>query len=113
VAAGIFGEAVEHDVGAVRSGCCQSGPRKVLSIAIGGFSSSKIASRAGGDRLDIDQLRWSGWPGFRDRSKRHAAGWMPCSSTASISSRVAPAGKSSQCTPKRPRMRAISVSVAA
>ncbi len=34
-------------------------------------------------------------------------------STASISSRVAPAGKSSHCTPNRPRIRPISVSVAA
>ena len=57
MAADIFGEAVDRRSAPCASGLAQSGPRKVLSIAIGGLSPSpNAASRAARNRLDVDQL---------------------------------------------------------
>ena len=113
MAAGIFGQRIDGEVGALVERLRPERPeegvvdrdRRLLLVEQG------VARGARPPRRRPE--RWSGWRGFRDRSARPGPCALARSITASISSRVAPAGKSSQLTPKRPRMRPINVSVAA
>jgi hypothetical protein len=119
MAAGIFGEAVDDELGALpdrllpqraEEGVVDRDRRLLLA------GESGVARGAHG--FDIDQRIGRVRRAFEIDERDLAAlfvgerSWR-VQESSSISSRVAPAGKSRKLTPKRDRMRAISVSVAA